>query len=92
ARYFKGKMHAAGFDTGKSETPITPVMIGDAAKASQLSRELFEAGVYAQSISFPTVARGKARIRAMISAVHNREDLDFAVEHFTVVGRRLGLV
>lgn len=92
AHYFRGRMQAAGFDTGKTETPITPVMIGDAAKASQLSRELFEASIYAQSISFPTVARGKARIRAMISAVHEREDLDFAVEQFAAVGRRLGIV
>ncbi len=92
ASYYRGKMQAAGFDTGKTETPITPIMIGDAAKASQLSRELFEANVYAQSISFPTVARGKARIRAMISAVHERKDLDYAVEQFTAVGRKLGIV
>jgi glycine C-acetyltransferase len=92
ARYFQGKMQAAGFDTGKTETPITPVMIGDAAKSSQLSKELFEANIYAQSIGFPTVARGKARIRAMISAVHTKEDLDFAVDQFTTVGRRLGIV
>lgn len=92
AGYFRGKLQAAGYDTGKTKTPITPVMIGDAAKASQLSRELFDAGVYAQSIGFPTVPRGKARIRAMISAVHEREDLDFAVDRFSVAGRRLGLI
>ncbi len=92
ARYFKGRMTDAGFDTGKSETPITPVMIGDAAKASQLSKELFSAGVFAQSIGFPTVARGKARIRVMISAVHTREDLDFGVAKFVEVSKRLGII
>jgi glycine C-acetyltransferase len=92
ARYFKEKMKSAGFDTGKSETPITPVMIGDAAKSSDLSKQLFQEGVYAQSIGYPTVARGKARIRVMISAVHSRADLDFGVEQFVKCGRRLGLV
>jgi len=92
AEYFRGKMKAAGFDTGRTQTPITPVMIGDAALASQLSRELFAAGVFAQSIGFPTVARGKARIRVMISATHTREDLDFGVAKFTEVGSRLGIV
>jgi len=92
ARYFKEKMGAAGFDTGRSETPITPVMIGDAGKASELSKELFQEGVYAQSIGYPTVPRGKARIRVMISAVHSREDLDFGVLKFTECGKRLGLI
>ncbi len=92
AAYFKARMKEAGFDTGKSETPITPVMIGDAAKASELSRQLFAQGVFAQSIGFPTVARGRARIRVMISAVHSREDLDFGVEQFTIAARKLGII
>ena len=92
AEYFRGKMQAAGFDTGRTQTPITPVMVGDAALASQLSRELFSAGVFAQSIGFPTVARGKARIRVMISSVHTREDLDFGVAKFVEVATRLGII
>ncbi len=92
ARYFKGRMKEAGFDTGKSETPITPVMVGDAAKSSQLSKELFAEGVFAQSIGYPTVARGKARIRVMISAVHTKDDLDFGVAKFVSVAKRLGII
>lgn len=92
ARYFKGKMKDAGFDTGNSETPITPVMIGDAAKSSQLSKELFAAGVFAQSLGFPTVPRGKARIRVMISAVHTKDDLDFGVAKFVEVAKGLGII
>jgi len=92
ARYFKEKMRAAGFDTGRSETPITPVMIGEAKTASRFSKMLFDEGVFAQSIGFPTVPRGKARIRAMISAAHSKEDLDFGIAAFTKVGRELSLV
>ena len=92
ARYFRGRMQEAGFDTGRTETPITPVIIGDAAKAAELSRQLFTLGVFAQSIGFPTVPRGRARIRVMISAVHSREDLDFAVEQFIKAGRKLDLI
>jgi len=92
ARYFRGRMNEAGFDTGHTETPITPVMIGDAAMAGRLSRGLFEQGVFAQSIGFPTVPRGKARIRVMISAVHSREDLDYGVEKFVSVARELGII
>lgn len=90
--YFKEKMAARGFDIGHSETPITPVMIGDAALASKMSKMLFEEGIFATSIGFPTVPHGKARIRVMISAAHSLEDLDFAVEKFTKVGRELGLI
>jgi glycine C-acetyltransferase len=92
AGYFRRRMSEAGFDTGKTQTPITPVMVGDAALASRLSRGLFEQGVFAQSIGFPTVARGKARIRVMISAVHTREDLDFGVRQFTAVAKGLGII
>jgi len=92
ARYFKGEMKRLGFDTGQSVTPITPVMLGEAPLAQQFSRELFEEGVFAMSLGFPTVPRGKARIRVMISSVHTHEDLDLALEKFAKVGRKLGVI
>ncbi|MGE5485692.1 MAG: glycine C-acetyltransferase [Ignavibacteriales bacterium] len=92
AVYFKAKMKDLGYDTGASQTPITPVMIGDAVKSSELSRRLFAEGVFAQSIGFPTVPKGKARIRVMISAAHSREDLDYGLEKFARVGKELGLI
>jgi len=92
ARYFKAEMKRLGFDTGKSTTPITPVMLGEAPLAQQFSRELFEAGVFAMSIGFPTVPRGKARIRVMISAAHQKADLDRGLEAFASVGRKLGVI
>ncbi len=90
--YFKEKMKEIGFDVGNSQTPITPVMIGNAKDASTMSANLFEEGVFAQSIGFPTVPRGKARIRVMISAVHNRDDIDFALGKFKMVGKELNLI
>lgn len=90
--YFKEKMREAGFDVGHSQTPITPVMIGEAKTASYMSLCLFKEGVFAQSIGFPTVPRGKARIRVMISATHSREDLDFALGKFKKVGKELGII
>jgi glycine C-acetyltransferase len=92
AKYFKAEMKKLGFDTGVSETPITPVMLGEATLAQQFSRELFENGVFAMSIGFPTVAKGKARIRVMISAAHDRDDLGQGLEAFTKVGRKLGVI
>lgn len=92
ANYFKNKMTDQGFDLGFSDTPITPVMIGDAKVASNFSSRLFDEGVFAQSIGFPTVAHGKARIRVMISASHSREDLDFGAEKFGEIGKELGVV
>ena len=92
ARYFKEEMKNLGFDTGKSTTPITPVMLGEAPLAQQFSRELFEDGVFAMAIGFPTVPRGKARIRVMISAAHQREDLDRGLEAFAGTGRKLGVL
>jgi glycine C-acetyltransferase len=92
AKYFKAEMRRMGFDTGLSTTPITPIMLGEAPLAQQFSRELFENGVFAMSIGFPTVPKGKARIRAMISAAHAREDLDKGLEIFAKVGRRLGVI
>ena len=92
ARYFKGRLDALGFNTGKSETPITPVIAGDEVKAMKLSDRLMEEGVFAQGIAFPTVQRGKARVRTIVSAAHTREDLDEAVRAFEKVGRELGLI
>jgi glycine C-acetyltransferase len=91
-KYFKQGLKAAGLDTGISETPITPVMTGEAAIAHQLSRELFENGVLATGIGFPTVAKGKARVRTIVSSEHTREELDQALEVFQSAGRKLGLL
>lgn len=92
ARYFKEEMKRLGFDTGVSTTPITPVMLGEAPLAQQFSRELFENGVFAMALGFPTVPRGKARIRVMISAAHAKEDLDQGLDAFQKVGKRLGVI
>ncbi len=92
ARYFKAEMKKLGFDTGVSETPITPIMLGEAPLAQQFSRELFEEGVFAMSIGFPTVPKGKARIRVMISASHDRDDLGQGLEAFAKVGKKLGVI
>ncbi len=92
AAYFKAEMKNLGFDTGVSTTPITPVMLGEAALAQEFSRKLFEAGVFAMSIGFPTVPRGLARIRVMISAAHSQEDLDQALEIFKSVGKDLAVI
>jgi glycine C-acetyltransferase len=91
-RYFQSEMKNLGFDTGLSTTPITPIMLGEAPLAQQFSRELFEAGVFAMAIGYPTVPQGKARIRVMISAAHDRDDLGQGLEAFAKVGRRLGVI
>lgn len=91
-RFFKEKMRAAGFDTGKSETPIIPVMLGEAKTAQQFSRRLFEEGVFAMALGHPTVPMGKARIRVMISATHSEHDLVHGVEMFLKVGRELCVI
>jgi len=92
AKYFKAEMKKLGFDTGVSETPITPVMLGEAPLAQQFSRDLFEEGVFAMAIGFPTVAKGKARIRVMISAAHDNDDLGKGLEAFAKVGKKLGVI
>jgi len=92
AAYFKKEMKTLGFDTGKSTTPITPVMLGDAPLAQRFSKKLFEEGVFAMSIGFPTVPQGKARIRVMISAAHSKEDLDQGLAAFEKVGRDLEVI
>ncbi|MBM3767371.1 MAG: glycine C-acetyltransferase [Acidobacteria bacterium] len=91
-RYFKAALTAAGFDTGRSETPITPIMVGEAAAAHAFSRALFEEGLFATGIGFPTVPQGKARIRAIVTATHTREHLDRAVETLTRVAKKLAIL
>ncbi len=92
ARYFKSEMKRLGFDTGKSETPITPVMLGEAPLAQKFSRTLFDNGVFGMAIGYPTVPQGKARIRVMISAAHARADLDRGLEAFAKVGKELSVI
>jgi glycine C-acetyltransferase len=92
AKYFKAEMKKLGFDTGVSTTPITPVMLGEALLAQQFSRELFEAGVFATALGYPTVPQGKARIRVMISAAHAKADLDKGLQAFEEVGKKLGVI
>jgi len=92
AEYFKSGMTNLGFDTGHTQTPIVPVMLGEAPLAQQFSKRLFEEGVFAMAIGFPTVPRGAARIRVMNSATHSHDDLDQALDIFAKVGRELGVV
>ena len=91
-RFFKEGLQRLGFNTGISESPITPVIAGEGAKAMLLSDKLFERGVFAQGIAFPTVARDKARVRTIVTATHTREDLQYALDAFAAVGRELGLI
>jgi glycine C-acetyltransferase len=88
----KKGLHDLGFDTGTSETPITPVIAGEETKAVELSRLLWQEGVFTPAIVFPTVARGQARVRAIVTADHSEADLTEAVEAFGLVGRKLGLI
>ena len=92
ARYFKAKLEALGFNTGKSETPITPVIIGEEAKAMKFSDRLFEEGVFAQGIAYPTVPKGTARVRTIVTAEHTKEQLDRAVEVFKKVGEEMKIL
>ena len=91
-RFFKGGLAALGFDTGGSESPITPVIVGDAARAMALSDRLFEKGVFAQGIGFPTVPQGKARVRTIVTATHTRDELQFALDAFKAAGADLGVI
>ena len=90
--YFKNRMAELGFDTGRTETPIVPVMLGEAPLAKAFSRKLFENGVFAMALGFPTVPRGEARIRVMNTAAHSQEDLDVGLAAFEKVGRELGVI
>jgi glycine C-acetyltransferase len=89
---FKEELHSLGFDTGASETPITPVITGDEEKTQTFARRLFEEGVFCPAIVFPTVGRGRARVRAIVTADHTEEDLREAMAAFELVGRELGLI
>ena len=91
-RYFKAELNRAGFNTGDSETPITPVMVGEAKTAHEFSRRLFENGLFATGIGFPTVPEGKARIRTIVTATHTREMLDCALEILTRVAKSMGIL
>jgi glycine C-acetyltransferase len=91
-RYFKAEMTKLGFDTGQSETPITPIMLGEAPLAFSFSKKLFEEGLFAMALGFPTVPRGKARIRVMLSATHSQEDLNRALGIFKKVGQEMGVI
>jgi glycine C-acetyltransferase len=89
---FKTEMRNLGFDTGKSVTPITPVMLGEAQLAQEFSRALYQEGVFGMAIGFPTVPRGTARIRVMISAAHSKDDLEQGLAAFEKVGTSLGVI
>jgi glycine C-acetyltransferase len=91
-RFFKAGLQALGFDIGLSESPITPVIVGDGARAVRLSDRLFEEGVFAQGITFPTVPRDKARVRTIVTATHTEAELKFALDTFRKVGVELGII
>ena len=91
-KFFKNKLKKLGFKTGDSETPITPILVGDAGKAFEFSRELFTEGVLAMAIGFPTVPEGKARLRTIVTATHKRADLERAAEIIGRVGKKIGVV
>ena len=91
-RRFKAGLARLGFNTGSSETPITPILVGEADLAMRFSDRLFERGVFAQGIGYPTVAKGKARLRTIVTATHTDEDLDRALSILGEVGRTLGVV
>jgi glycine C-acetyltransferase len=91
-KFFQRRLKKLGFSIGATKTPITPIHVGEAAKAFEFSRRLFEAGVYAPPVGFPTVAEGKARLRAIVTATHKREDLERACEIIHEVAKGLALV
>ena len=91
-RFFKAGLQSLGFNTGLSESPITPVIVGEAATAARMSDALFAQGVFAQSIGFPTVARDQARLRTIVAATHTQTDLQYALDMFARVGRELGVI
>jgi glycine C-acetyltransferase len=91
-RFFKSGLNTLGFNTGLSESPITPVIVGEGALAMKLSDRLFQEGVFAQGIGYPTVARDRARVRTIVTATHTRDELQFALDAFAKVGRELGIL
>jgi glycine C-acetyltransferase len=92
ARHFKAGLERLGFDTGQSETPITPVIVGAGALAHHFSDRLFEEGVFAMGIGFPTVPEEKSRVRTIVTAEHSREELDTCLDIFGRVGRELAII
>jgi glycine C-acetyltransferase len=91
-RFFKKGLEDLGFDTGLSQSPITPVIAGEGSRAMALSDKLFAEGVFAQGIAYPTVARDKARVRTIVTASHTKDELQFALDKFRKVGTELGLI
>ncbi|OGM61358.1 8-amino-7-oxononanoate synthase [Candidatus Woesebacteria bacterium RIFCSPLOWO2_01_FULL_37_19] len=91
-KYFKSEMEKTGFNLGKSQTPIVPIMLGEAKLAKEFSKLLFDEGIFAAAIGYPTVPHTKARIRVMISAVHTKKNLDEAIDTFKKVGKKLGVI
>ena len=91
-KYFQTALQDLGFDTGKTQTPITPIMIGDAKQSSEFSKKLLDEGIFAMSIGYPTVPEGKARIRAMLSAAHTKSDLDIAISTIGKIGKEMKIV
>ncbi|MGY4687670.1 glycine C-acetyltransferase [Petrotoga sp. DB-2] len=92
AKYFQSKIKEMGYNIGGTETPITPVMIYDEKRTKEFSSKLYEEGIFASSIVYPTVPKGKARIRVMISALHSKDDLDFALSKFEKIGKSFGVL
>jgi glycine C-acetyltransferase len=92
ARYFKAELKKLGFDTGRTETPIIPIIIGEVDQAKKFSARLFDEGIFAMALGFPTVPQGTARVRVMNTAAHSRADLDRGLEIFAKVGRELGVI
>ncbi len=90
--FFKRGLQQLGFDTGKSETPITPVIVGEGALAMRFSKRLFEEGVFAQGIVFPTVPADKCRVRTIVTAIHTNEELSRALDIFEHVGKELRII
>ena len=91
-RYYQAALRNAGFDTGLSETPITPILCGEARNAMEYSKALFEEGLWATGIGFPTVPKGKARVRTIVTSAHSTAQLDQAVEILARVGKRMGIL
>jgi glycine C-acetyltransferase len=91
-KFFQRRLKKLGFSTGATETPITPIHVGEGAKAFEFSRRLYDAGVFASAVGFPTVAEGKARLRAIVTATHKRADLERACQIMAEVGASIGIV
>jgi glycine C-acetyltransferase len=91
-KYFKEKIQALGFNTGRSQKPITPIIVGESKNAIRLSEEAFKEGVFVKPIVYPLVSKDTSRIRTIVTAIHTKEDLDEAVDIFERVGKRLNLI